>query len=98
MGGRAILHYMQEQLGAPWTRELRYPNKRWPVKQAENTLVYTDRPSRRQELSYDERVEWLTDWGLILGRLMDLHGEEASASVYPCCKIQFDSDKYPLFI
>jgi nickel-dependent lactate racemase len=96
--GRAILHYRGEQMGAPWTRTMGYPNRRWPVEKAKNTLVYTDRPSKRQILSYDDRVEWLTDWNIILGRLIELHGEEATVSVYPCGKIQFDSNESPLEI
>jgi hypothetical protein len=83
-------------MGAPWARELKYPKRNWPVQQAGNTLIYTDRPSKRQMLAYDDRVEWITDWSLILGRLKSLHGENAKASVYPCGKLQFDSKKNPL--
>jgi len=98
MMGRALLHYRGEQMGAPWARTQGYPRRNWPVKQAENTIVYTDRPSKRQSLAYDERVEWLTDWTTILGRLIELHGDDATASVYPCGKIQFDSNESPLEI
>jgi nickel-dependent lactate racemase len=94
--GRAILHYGAEQMGAPWARELRYPKRNWPVQQAGNTLIYTDRPSKRQMLAYDDRVEWITDWSLILGRLKSLHGENAKVSVYPCGKLQYDSKKNTL--
>ncbi len=94
--GRAILHYRAEQMGAPWARILGYPKRRWPVKQAGETLVYTDRPNRRQMLAYHDRVEWLTDWSLILGRLVELHGEDATAAIYPCGKLQFDAEKNPL--
>jgi hypothetical protein len=96
--GRAILHYRAEQMGAPWARILGYPSRRWPVKQAGNTLVYTDRPNRRQMLAYDDRVEWLTDWSLILGRLTELHGDDATAAIYPCGKLQFDPEKNPLSV
>ena len=85
-------------MGAPWTRILGYPTRKWPVQQAGETLVYTDRPNRRQMLAYDDRVEWLTDWNLISSRLMELHGETATAAIYPCGKIQFDAEKNPLSI
>ena len=94
--GRALLHYRAEQMGAPWQRICGYPSKRWPVKQAGRILVYTDRLSRRQMLAYDERVEWLTDWGMVLNRLIEVHGEEASVAVYPYGKTQFDAEKNPL--
>jgi nickel-dependent lactate racemase len=94
--GRALLHYRAEQMGAPWQRICGYPSKRWPVKQAGRILVYTDRLSRRQMLAYDERVEWLTDWGEVLNRLIEIHGEEASVAVYPYGKTQFDAEKNPL--
>jgi nickel-dependent lactate racemase len=94
--GRALLHYRAEQMGAPWQRICGYPSKRWPVKQAGRILVYTDRLSRRQMLAYDEKVEWLTDWGEVLNRLKKIHGEEASVAVYPYGKTQFDAEKNPL--
>jgi hypothetical protein len=98
MMGRALLHYRSEQMGAPWTRESGYPKRKWPVEKAGNAIVYTDRPSRHQILSYDGRVEWLTDWSTILGRLIELHRADATASIYPCGKLQFDSRKHPLEI
>ena len=68
------------------------------MKQAERILVYTDRLSKRQMLSYDERVEWFTDWEIVLKELKAIHGEEASVAVYPYGKIQFDAMKSPLEI
>jgi len=56
--GRALLHYRAEQMGAPWQRICGYPTRRWPVKQADRILVFTDRLSKRQMLTYDDRVEW----------------------------------------
>jgi nickel-dependent lactate racemase len=96
--GRALLHYRAEQMGAPWQRICGYPTKRWPVKQADRILVYTDRLSRRQMLAYDERVEWLTDWDKVLKQLVEVHGEAATVAVYPYGKIQFDAKKTPLDI
>ncbi|MFB0557723.1 MAG: lactate racemase domain-containing protein [Candidatus Bathyarchaeia archaeon] len=96
--GSALLHYMSEQMGEPWRRMQGYPNRRWPVEQAGHILVYINRLSRRQMLRYSEGVEWTTDWGSVLERLVKLHGEDASAAVYPCAKIQFDAEKYPLEI
>lgn len=96
--GCALLHYRAEQLGAPWNRMQGYPSRRWPVEQAEHIIVYTNRLSRRQMLQYSERVEWTTSWDAVLRRLRDLHGVEASAAVYPCAKLQFDADRYPLVL
>ena len=96
--GNALLHYMSEKMGALWRRMGGYERRSWPVKQAENTIVYTNRVSKRMMLSLDDRVEWRTDWESVLERMTDLHGDDASVAVYPCGKLQFDSDKYPLEI
>lgn len=96
--GRALLHYRAEQMGAPWNRIKGYSRKRWPVKQAENIIVYTNRLSKRQILSYDEKVEWYTEWDVVVKRLRELHGRDSSSVIYPCGKIQFDSMKNPLSI
>jgi nickel-dependent lactate racemase len=96
--GRALLHYRGEQAGAPWRRIMGYPNKRWPVKQAENIIVYTNRLSKRQMLYYHEKIEWITDWDKISERLLEIHGESADVAIYPCGKIQFDSTNNPLCI
>ena len=96
--GRALLHYRAEKMGAPWQRICGYPTRRWPVKQADRILVYTDRLSKRQMLSYDDRVEWFTDWNEVLEQLIEVHGDEASAAIYPYGKIQFDAEKSPLDI
>ena len=96
--GNALLHYLEEKMGAPWERMQGNPNRRWPVKQAGHVIVYTNRLSRSQMLGYDERVEWMTDWGAVLKRLEMLHGEEASVAVYPSAKLQFDREKNPLHI
>lgn len=96
--GMALLHYRAEQMGAPWRRMQGYPERRWPVEQAEHIIVYSSRLSKRQMLTYSDKVEWTTDWDAVLERLVERHGEEASVAVYPCGKIQFDVDKYPLCI
>jgi len=96
--GSALLHYRAEQLGAPWNRMQGYPSRRWPVEQAGNIIVYTNRRSRRQMLYYNDRVEWTTDWDSVLRRLRELHGDDASVAVYPCAKIQFNGDRYPLVL
>lgn len=96
VAGSGLLHYRAEQMGAPWKRICGYPDRSWPVKEADRILVYTDRLSRRQMLGYDERVEWLVDWSEIIKRLEEIHGEEASVAVYPYGKIQFDATQYPL--
>ena len=61
-------------------------------------MVYTDRLSKRQMLTYDNRVEWYTDWDQVLKQLKEIHGKEASVAVYPYGKIQFDAKKNPLNI
>jgi len=96
--GSALLHYRAEQLGAPWNRIQGHYRGRWPVKQAGNIIVYSNRLSRRQMLQYDDRVEWKTDWNAVLRRLRELHGENASVAVYPCGKIQFNRSRYPLIL
>ena len=68
------------------------------MKQADTILVYTDRITKRQMLSYDDRVEWITDWDQMLKRLTTIHGKDASVAVYPYGKIQFDASKHPLEI
>jgi nickel-dependent lactate racemase len=96
--GSALLHYGSEQAGAPWRRMQGYPSRKWPVEQAGKIMVYTNRLSRRQVLGYNDRIEWSTDWGEVLERLLELHGEDALVAVYPCAKIQFDAERYPLDI
>jgi nickel-dependent lactate racemase len=96
--GSTLLHYRSEQMGAPWKRIHNYPNKRWPVKQADNTIVFTNRLSKRQMLAYSDKVIWLTNWDDVLDRLINIHGESASVAVYPSGKLQFDSAKSPLSI
>jgi len=96
--GSALLHYRAEQMGGPWNRMQGYPNRRWPVEKAGNIIVYANRLSRRQMIRYDDKVEWTTSWEYVLRRLQEIHGSEASVAVYPCAKIQFDADRYPLHI
>jgi len=94
--GMRLLHYRREQMGEPWNRMQGYPNRRWPVEQAGRVIVYSSRVSRRQVLRHSEKVEWMTSWDAVLGRLQELHGDDASVAVYPYGKIQFDGDKNPL--
>ena len=96
--GSALLHYRGEQMGAPWRRIQGQHRNRWPVEQAENAIVYTNRLSKRHMLAYSDRVSWLTEWDSVLQRLVEIHGEEASVAVYPSGKLQFDSAKNPLSI
>jgi nickel-dependent lactate racemase len=96
--GSALLHYRSEMMGNPWQRMESYPNRRWPVKQANNIIVYTNRPSKRQKLRYDDRVEWMNNWESVVERLTELHGSDASVSLYPVGKIQFNKRKNKLDI
>ena len=66
------------------------------MKQAGNVIVYTNRLSKRQMLGYDNEVEWTTEWGVVLRRLEELYGEDASVAVYPSAKLQFDAERNPL--
>ena len=95
--GTSLIHYEMEMLGAPGKRIQGYPNRRWPVEQAGQIIVFTDRLSKRNMLGYSEKVEWMTDWGSVLQRLEEIHGEEASVAVYPF-KHTFDPEEYPLVI
>ena len=70
---------------------------RGPVEQAGQIIVFTDRLSKRNMLGYSETVEWMTDWGSVLVRLEELHGEEVSVAVYPF-KHTFDPEEYSLVI
>ena len=83
---------------APWNRIQGHYRGRWPVKQAGNIIVYSNRLSRRQMLQYDDRVEWKIDWNAVLRRLREIHGDNASVAVYPCGKIQFNRSRYPLVL
>jgi nickel-dependent lactate racemase len=96
--GNALLHYRAEQMGAPWRRIQGQYRNRWPVEQAENAIVYTNRLSKRHMLAYSDRVSWMTEWDSVLQRLVEIHGKEASVAVYPSGKLQFDSAKNPLSI
>ena len=96
--GSALLHYRGEQMGAPWRRIQGQHRNRWPVEQAENAIVFTNRLSKRHMLAYSDRVSWMTEWDSVLQRLVEIHGEEASVAVYPSGKLQFDSAKNPLSI
>jgi nickel-dependent lactate racemase len=96
--GRAHLHYRGERMNTQWRRLRGYPGKRWPVKQANNVLIFSDKLSRSHILDYDDRVEWATSWDVIIDKLQTLHGDEARVAVYPCGKIQFDPNNYPLVI
>jgi hypothetical protein len=70
----------------------------WISFQTDRILVYSDRLSRRQMLSYDNKVEWYTDWEKVLKELETVQGDDANVAVYPYGKIQFDSTKNPLSI
>jgi hypothetical protein len=85
-------------MGRPWQRMNNYPERQWPVKQADNIIVYSNRPSKRQKLKYKEEVEWQNEWNSIINRLIELHGDDASVSIYPVGKIQFNKPKYSLEI
>jgi hypothetical protein len=96
--GPAYLHYRQERMEGQWRRLQGYPERRWPVKQANNIMVFTDRLSRRHMLGYQDSVEWATRWDVIIDQLKKLHADEARVAIYPCGKIQFNPIRFPLII
>ncbi len=96
--GRAHLHYRQERMERQWKRRQGYPDRRWPVKQADNIMVYVDTLSRDHMLDYHDRVEWMTRWEDIIDKLQQLHGDTAQVAVYPCGKIQFNPIRFPLIL
>ena len=96
--GNQILHYRTELMDGPWLRMAGYPKRRWPVKQAENIIVYTKRLSKRHMLSYSDKVEWKTEWDMVLSMLKEIHGKDALVVIYPCPSLQFDPESLPLLI
>ena len=96
--GRAHLHYRGERMRSQWRRLQGYPGKRWPVKQADNVMVFSDKLSRSHILDYDDHVEWATSWDVIIDKLQTLHWKDAKVAVYPCGKIQFNPHDNPLVI
>lgn len=96
--GAAYLHYRQERMQGQWRRLQGYPERRWPVKQAQHVLVYTDRLSRGHMLNYHKSVEWPTQWDVIIDKLHTIHGDAARVIVYPCGKLQFNPHRYPLVL
>jgi hypothetical protein len=81
-----------------WARVKGYPQRLWPVEQAGKIMVWSERIARRNILRYDERVEWVSDWQRILTQLKAVHGEDATALVFPCSRVQFDPRKAPLVL
>lgn len=96
--GRAYLHYRQERMDGQWRRLQGYPEKWWPVTQAHNIIVYTDTLSRKHMLEYHDRVEWVTRWDRLIDKLTQVHGDEATVTMYPCGPLQFNPTRYPLRI
>ncbi|KON28603.1 hypothetical protein AC480_03945 [miscellaneous Crenarchaeota group archaeon SMTZ1-55] len=102
--GWRVTHYLVESFGAGlypdgyWARVKGYPQRLWPVEQAGKIMVWSERIARRNILRYDERVEWVSDWQRILTQLTAVHGEDATALVFPCSRVQFDPRKAPLVL
>jgi len=49
-------------------------------------------------LSYSDKVEWKTEWDMVLSMLKEIHGKEALVVIYPCPSLQFDPESLPLLI
>jgi len=45
-----------------------------------------------------EKVEWIPEWQGIVKQLKAVHGENATAMVFPCSRVQFDLSKAPLVL
>ena len=95
--GWRLTHYSVESFGSGgysdgyWARLHNYPNRLWPVKQAENILVWSQKIAKRNMLRYSESVNWLKQWDDVVTKLQALHGDAATVNVFPCSRVQFDS-------
>lgn len=100
--GWRLTHYSVESFGSGqypdgyWARMEGYPNGLWPVKQAGKIMVWSEKIAKRNMLRYDEKVEWINEWDVILEKLRAVHGEDAVVKIFPCSRVQFDPDGAPL--
>ncbi|MCW4027336.1 MAG: lactate racemase domain-containing protein [Candidatus Bathyarchaeota archaeon] len=99
-GGSAVGIHLNSALGFGWygdskafvTKQWRRWNilhrstvRPWPVKQADNIMVFDPKPTKSAKLRYSEKVEWVDKWSEVIERLRMIHGEKASVAVYPSC-------------
>jgi nickel-dependent lactate racemase len=93
--GFAAVHYHEER-NWWWARLQGYPDRGWPVPQAQHINVYTTQVTMKEKLHYSDKVEWMTNWPAILKGLT-MHGPETSVLVYHN-KLQFNQNKLPLIL
>ena len=102
--GWRLTHYSVESFGSGgypdgyWARMEGYPHRLWPVKQAGQIMVWSDKIAKRNMLKYDEKVKWIPDWQSIAKQLEAVHGDKATAMVFPCSRVQFDPTDAPLVL
>jgi len=96
--GRSIVHYRSEYIGRNWQRIKGSTPKRWPVENAEHTIMFTDRLQKSYMLGFKENVEWTTSWRQTIKRLRDIHEDEARVAIYPCSALQFETKENPLLL
>ena len=109
-GGSAVGIHINSTLGFGWhgdskafvTKQWRRWNmlrkgtvRPWPLKKADNIMIFDPRPTKSAKLRYSENVEWIADWSGIIERLRMIHGEKATVAVYPSC-LGFNPSKHPL--
>jgi len=102
--GWRLTHYSVESFGSGgypdgyWARMEGYPHRLWPVKQAGQIMVWSDKIAKRNMLKYDEKVKWIPDWQSIAKQLEAVHGDKATTMVFPCSRVQFDPTDAPLVL
>jgi nickel-dependent lactate racemase len=100
--GWRLTHYSVESFGSGsdgyWARMEGYPRRVWPVKQAGKIMVWSEKIVKRNMLRLAEKVEWIPEWQGIVKQLKAVHGENATAMVFPCSRVQFDPSKAPLVL
>ncbi len=100
--GWRLTHYSVESFGSGsdgyWARMEGYPRRRWPVKQAGKIMVWSEKIVKRNMLRLAEKVEWIPEWQGIVKQLKAVHGEKATAMVFPCSRVQFNPSQAPLVL
>jgi hypothetical protein len=100
--GWRLTHYSVESFGSGsdgyWARMEGYPRRRWPVKQAGKIMIWSEKIVKRNMLRLAEKVEWTPEWKGIVEQLKAVHGENATAMVFPCSRVQFDPSQAPLVL
>lgn len=102
--GWRLTHYSVESFGSGgypdgyWARIEGYPHRLWPVKQAGQIMVWSEKIAKRNMLRYNEKIKWMPEWQSIAKQLEAVHGDKATALVFPCSRVQFDPTDAPLVL